>query len=478
MQSTHSHAIPTHREMLVSREAGRRERPMLKRQRGMATLVTALVLLIAVTILTFNVAKVSGLEQRISANDVRTLAAHEAAQAGIEQAIAYLNANLPQIDSTGTGGWNNASSTPRWTSCATSDPALPCGDGQNNKYGDTWLRYTVSNQINLPGSPYVTAVHYLTLNAASASGNVGGAVGDQPRIIIIASATPNADPLAGSAVIQQITQYFSLVNMPSSPFAALGTVNLTGNIFVYGNPNPPPSFYLPRDVHGNPIPPSALPQALPPLLTAGQPLSVWSSGAMSVSGSAQTCKLGTDCSGANKADDIDNKLTDKDFNGGDIAGGDLKFPADTFQYVFGVPNSEAATIKAKSTKLTSCGSLTSASSGLFWVEKVNGVGGDCSVGTVIGSATAPAIIVVEGEFKMNSNDHLYGLVYVKGTTATVSLTGNPTLWGGLVSEKNINLGSGNYTSRYLDLSKIHGNNTGGFAKVPGGWLDAYQKPVP
>ncbi len=463
MQSTHFHAIPTYMKILVSREVGRRERPTLKRQRGMATLVVALVLLIAITILTFSVAKVSGLEQRISANDVRTLTAHEAAQAGIEQAIAYLNANLPQIDSEGAGGWRSGS---RWTRCTASETALPCGDGQNlTLNSDAWLRYTVPNQISLPGSPYITTVYYLTKNtpAAAAAGTVD--VESQPRIIIIASATPNTDPLAGSAVIQQITQYFSLVNMPSSPFAALGTVNLMGNISVYGNPNPPPSFYLPRDEHGNPIPPSSLSQALPPLLTAGQPLSVWSSGAMSVSGSAQTCKPGTDCSGTT------NKLTYSGTTGGDIAGGDLKFPADTFQYVFGVPNSEAATIKAKSTVLANCDALTSASSGLFWVT------GNCSVGNSIGSAAAPAIIVVEGEFKMNSNDNLYGLVYAKGATATVSLTGTPTLWGGLVSEKNINLGSGNYTSRYLDLSKIHGNNTGGFAKVPGGWLDAYQRPV-
>ena len=452
MQSTHSHAIPTHMNIRVSREAGRRERPTLKRQRGMTTLVVALVLLIALTILTFSVAKVSGLEQRIAANDVRTLAAHEAAQAGIEQAIAYLNANLPLIDSDAADGWRSGS---RWARCTAAETALPCGDGQSNQYNhsdinDAWLRYTVPNQISLPGSPYITTVYYLTKNTPAAAAVVGAVdVQPQPRIIIIASATPNADPLAGSAVIQQITQYFSLVNMPPTTLSALGQIGLMGNIGVYGNPTPAASFYPP--------------------LQEGRPLSVWSASLVTVDGSAQTCLHGSDC-GSGSTNGIPHKLTDKTTNGGDIADNHAGFPADPFQYIFGVPNAASASIKAQSTVLSSCSDLTSASSGLFWVT------GDCSVVNNIGSATAPAIILVEGDFKMNSTHHLYGLVYSKGS-GSVSLTGGPILWGGIIADHAISIGAGSYTMRYLDLSTIPGNNTGGFAKVPGGWLDTYKKPV-
>lgn len=420
----------------VVQSAHARPIPTFKRQCGMATLAISLILLIAVTLITFNVAKVGSVEQRISANDVRTLTAHETAQAAVEQAIAYLNANLPKINSTGTGGWRNVASTPSWTPCTTSETALPCGDGQTNKYGNTWLRYTAPNQINLPGNPYTTTVHYLTES-------VGGAVDDQPRMIILASVIPNSDPLAGSAVIQQVVKYFSLVTAPPSPLAALGKVELKGNISVHGNPSPAASFYPP--------------------LTADKPLSVWSRDNVDVDGSAQTCVPGSNCSGANK-------LTDKNTNGGDIAGNDADFPTDPFDYVFGVPNSEADTIKSQSTVLADCSGLSGASSGLFWVT------GDCAIGANVGSADAPAIIVVEGDFRMNSNNVFYGLIYLKGG-GNVTLNGGPTLWGGLVSDHDIDLGSGNYTSRYLDLSGIPPNSTGGFAKVPGGWLDTYQKPV-
>lgn len=425
MQPAQAHAIPT-----------------LKCQLGMATLAISLILLIAVTLITFSVAKVSSVEQRISANDVRTLTAHEAAQAAIEQGIAYLNANLPRFDSTGTGGWRNAASNPRWTFCGT-EITMPCGDGQSNRYGNDWIYYTAPNQISLSNT-YTTTVHYLTQNVAGA---VNPDVRAQPRMIILASVTPNSDPLAGSAVIQQIVQYYSLVNAPPSPLSALGQVTLTGNIKVYGNPTPAASFYPP--------------------LAAGKPLSVWSRNAVEVGGSAQTCVPNSNCSGQNR---LTYKQGNQTINGGDIAANDPSFPADPFQYVFGVPNSEAGAIKNQSTVLSSCAGLSGASSGLFWVT------GDCNIGSPIGSAEAPAIIVVEGNVRMNSNDDFYGLIYMKGSGG-VTLNGNPTLWGGIVSDHDIDLGTGNYTSRYLDLGGTPPNNTGGFAKVPGGWLDAYQKPV-
>lgn len=414
----------------------------LKRQRGMATLVTALVLLIAVTLITFNVARVSGVEQRISANDVRTLAAHETAQAAIEQAIAYLNANLPRIDPVVHPGVVNSGSMP-WALCSSSETSLPCGDGQTNRYGNAWLKLTLPNQNSLPNSPYTTTVYLLT-------DSEGGAVDvkDQPRMIILASVTPNSDPLAGSALIQQLVKYFSSVNTMSSPLAALGQVRLTGNIKVYGNPNPPPSFY-------------------PPLQT-GKPLSVWSRNTVTVDGSAQTCVPGpNNCQGQDR---LTYKQGNNIVNGGDIAGSDGDFPTDPFQYVFGVPSDQALTVKNKSTVLADCSSLNNESSGQIWVT------GDCDINSPIGNAKAPAIIVVEGNVRMNSSDNFYGLIYMKGS-GTITLNGNPVLWGGLVSDHDVDLGSGNYTSHYLDLSKILTNNTGGFAKVPGGWLDAYD-PVP
>ena len=63
------------------------------RQRGVSTLVVAIVLLIAATFLTFFAAKVGMQEQRMSANDYRHKEAFSTAEAGLDRAKAYLAAN-------------------------------------------------------------------------------------------------------------------------------------------------------------------------------------------------------------------------------------------------------------------------------------------------------------------------------------------------------------------------------------------------
>ncbi len=437
-------------------------RTTLNRQRGMATLAVGLILLFAITILTFNVAKVGGVEQRIAANDVRTIAAHEAAQAGIEQAIAYLNANLRLIDSAAAAqinpavpaGWRNSAGSPRWRLCS-NETALPCGDGQVNRYGNTWLNTganTLPHQISLPDSPYTTTVHLLTQNctAATCLDFVADSVDvrPQPRIIIISSAAPTSDPLAGSAVIQQIVQDFSLLSAPRVPIASGGAIDLTGNVSLYGDPNPDRSFYT----------------------TLGQdkPLSLWSGQSVTVGGSAKTCQPGSSpC----------NKLSDKNTNGGDYVQNDAKFPADLFQHIFGVPDANAVSlIKPKSTVLSDCSSLTGASSGLIWIT------GNCSIGADIGSEGAPAIIVMDGGSISINGGVFYGVIYLRNSASaggTVKLAGSPVLYGGLAAQfaPTYDMG-GTPTFRYLDFSRNRPTRMNvfakGFAKVPGGWLDAYQ----
>ncbi|MDO9371045.1 MAG: pilus assembly PilX N-terminal domain-containing protein, partial [Gammaproteobacteria bacterium] len=65
-----------------------RQLSIIHGERGVATLITSLALLLAITLLTFAAARVGIMEQRISANDYRAKQGFEAAQAGIEFAIA------------------------------------------------------------------------------------------------------------------------------------------------------------------------------------------------------------------------------------------------------------------------------------------------------------------------------------------------------------------------------------------------------
>ena len=63
------------------------------RQRGAATLIVAIVLLLALTLATFSTARIGVSEQRSVANEIRAKQAFWVAQAGVEQGIAFLNAN-------------------------------------------------------------------------------------------------------------------------------------------------------------------------------------------------------------------------------------------------------------------------------------------------------------------------------------------------------------------------------------------------
>ena len=63
------------------------------RQRGVATLLVSLVILISMTVLTFAVARTGLMEQKISANEARAKETLEAAEAALEYGVAWLAEN-------------------------------------------------------------------------------------------------------------------------------------------------------------------------------------------------------------------------------------------------------------------------------------------------------------------------------------------------------------------------------------------------
>lgn len=59
------------------------------RQRGLATLVIALIIMVAVTLTVLFTAQTSILEERMAANETRMKQTTNAAQAGLERAVAF-----------------------------------------------------------------------------------------------------------------------------------------------------------------------------------------------------------------------------------------------------------------------------------------------------------------------------------------------------------------------------------------------------
>ncbi len=215
----------------------------MTRQRGAATLVVAIILLLAITMMTFFGVRVGVTEQRIAANDVRAKQAMAVAEALVENGIGYLENNKAFIpDAVNTGGWLLATTSPRWLPC-TNTTALPCGNGTANVYNSTWLYYTatatqipsVSDNI-IYTAAYTESVSFVTPDRRI-TGAPNPAVAAYPEIHIIANVTPGTDTLAGSAQVKQIVKSFPFTKTSGeNAIASLGTMGLSGNYKIWGNP--------------------------------------------------------------------------------------------------------------------------------------------------------------------------------------------------------------------------------------------------
>lgn len=90
-------------------------------------------------------------------------------------------------------------------------------------------------------------------------------------------------------------------------------------------------------------------------------------------------------------------------------------------------------------------------------------------GASIGTATDPAVLVATGNFGFSAPTDVYGLVYSRATTWTTSGTGKVV--GAMVAEGAI-AGNGAYTVNYAgDLLNRLRVASGSFVMVPGSWKD-------
>lgn len=466
----------------------------LNKEHGATTLIVALVLLFAISLMSFSAAKVGITEQRTAQNDIRAKEALEVAQAGIEQGIAYLTASRFEINSAVTAsagpppvyaGW--MSGTPRWITCgASEDPPSPCG-----ARGNGWMKYQDVQPLNGGSLRQVSNTYNYTLSFLAErhpqTTPATGRPADNPSIIITSTATSSTnDPLAATARLSQLVKGFSFViNAPDAPLMAAGNIPTTGNITVWGNPTPSRVFYTAfQDAAGNPAQLGTDTDCADPTLApalACRPLSIWSGGPTTMGGSAATC-VPSGYPRCNHSQELSSNGND----GGDYVDNvpvpDLTvtsppyFPTDIFYYTFGYPANQYLKVKNLAKVLSNCEELGEQPRGLYWVT------GSCDltgpVGNIGGTstqATGPIILVVEGDFHARSGLHFWGMLFVKGDRE-LRVNGTFTLHGALISDGDITLANGSLNVVYDPdaLPNRSPNFTGGFAKVPGGWIDQLQ----
>ena len=558
------------------------------RQRGAVSLVVAIILLIAMALVTIASTRSAIVEHRMSNNAAHAQSAFAVAEAGAHNALAYLVANQ-SIAAADTGqGWLKPSNNPRWQDCTSGVIAPPCGDGTQNLHGAGW-KYLgpVGNLVSVPGNysyqawylsdsiakppvnrPFLGCLNLgLTAVLPSVTATLVGTVNtllnliapglglpvnlclpinfqnappppapnrDNPSVKVVAEASTAADPLGGRARVQVAAQTASVfARLPPAALTANGTVNLAGDIRIWGNPRPPTvapmdfSVLTLNDILGlnvtnllglhlagghaatlAPLLNLTVTEVLALDLNVTFPLSIWSSGTTTLTPApvgVNILKGPRSCTpqfgGASnspclplsqvvsipahsiallvpplpinlplKLPDVQDPTNLVSTIGGLLdAGGAPGFPADLFDYVFGIPSSRAGELKARAKQLNNCDSLNNDSVGLYWVV------GNCQLNGNIGTFEQPAVIITEGNLNIVPNTDYYGVVYMRGS-GVKSVIGpananRPILRGAIVSEGPV-VSTGNINLVHdHDVIRRAGYKAGRYAPMPGGWFD-------
>jgi hypothetical protein len=453
--------------------------PHRSAQTGVTTLVVAMVLLIAATFITFFAAKVGVQEQRMSANDYRYKQGFNTGEALLERAKVFLASDRANF-----AAWP-------WTPCTAGQTTLPCGNGTTNVFdaGFSWIDVSALD---------ADAVDALDWNAGDGPFILTENIGNSFAPVVLA-ARGQSDDNSGLALLRINQTRFNLLNPGPVPPLMAPNVATGGNLSIIGNPN-----------HN--LDSSALTLADCDSLTgSGQMLSVWSYDPVNFYGSMQTCQRGSYRDPGNNAMCIGQGIPDPttgvvpswnqcqcepnanekspysqtgDIND-DVVQNDPDFPLEPFLYVFGRP--KAAVKSAADYVLPNCSSLGPSSTGLYWIT------GDCqiSANTVVGSRTAPVVLVSEGNFQFNSNSEVWGLVVgadmernctgqtnpnlcASPSPTDVKINGTFTLHGAMVVEKSVDIGNGTYNALYdpcVFAAMGAGTSFDKFGPVAGSWND-------
>jgi Tfp pilus assembly protein PilX len=404
--------------------------PIQSKQRGAATLFTALIILIGITLVTITTSKTTLVETQIAADNYRTAQAVAAANYAMDYGVNYFNnGGFDQVDSLGAAG---SDGTVDFN--GTSVPDLTSADGNQT----TTATLTFDNSA---GTRCVDAGTTVTMKNG------------------LITATGFSDDGLASRTVSQCVAALPILknNGPQQPLIAQAEVALTGNARIinrYTNTT----------------------------IWSGDKVSIGSSSAMEtyikdpdVGTLTQAQLLDTDednntqlVSNRNLGNGLD--IIDQDPSLGTLEG------LDFFKNFFNVESREQLKTLASASgqSFTSIESAIN-KSGLIWIE-----GDQTMNGNTIGSLTSPAIVVINGDFTLAGNATIYGVLYVIGT---YTINGTPAVVGSNIVEGSDSSGSpvsgpivdGNGTISLVFWQNIEGGSgnplKGLTSVVSGSWRD-------
>jgi len=394
--------------------------PSFNNQKGAATLLVSIVLLIGVTLITIFAARVGVMDQRIAGNEYRHKEAKAAADAALEQAGAFIRQNPDLYEGTSAN----------WSDCTPVQALFPCRVGTTD-YEKVYS--TVVGTTTIDPLAYTTSLNsdidsdsYLVFTTSISLGNILTAVGRG------SSLDGTADSFAQVSYSQ-----VSLLTPGEIPPVMASVIDINGSFTIVADPN-----------SGD---------------NNGVPISAWVATLDGTgTGSWQTCQLGSYkngndiCSekfdetetnnsgwGGCNCDTTDFLSTNSDINY-DIFEDTTDFPSDVFGYVFNGDNPDnvktrAAGLNHVFADCTGLASVDLKGAPLVWIE------GDCTIPADIGTTENPIILVVEGLLKINADHNVWGLLLGIGE---IQLSGGPIIHGSIIADSTSKLSAGGYTQVY------------------------------
>lgn len=411
--------------------------PSRSGQRGIATLLTAVVILLITTVLIIAVSRTTVMEQRMNANEVRARQAFEAAQAGIDEAIVYLTTGT--VAGADKNNDNIADTLPVVTLPTGAAYAVafcnPQNPPQNGASIDAFCPATPGAVLNNPGvgcdylNNEANEARYLNTPLIIACGwsddRLGRRVIRQGVGTVAAIVAPPEAPLVSRGAMNasgsaNVVNYFTnLTVWAGGPLTSIGN---SGKTFIR-NPNVPP-------------PPEGTPPPGPP------------------------SNCGTT---ANYVCPTDKNNTGPDVIENDPTLSNLT-PEQLFLNFFGYTLAEYKSGVASKVIPASQASTLSGMRGQAVVIE----GNTTLPNATIGSRNRPVILIVDGNLSFQGNPTVHGVVFVTGN---VSGGGNPTIYGSLVTAGSVSP-TGSVDIIYDPfITTGAAENTGRPGLIPGSWRD-------
>lgn len=373
--------------------------PDLSRQHGAATLSTALAILIGITLVTMTTSKTVLVETQTAADNYRTTQAVAAANYAMDYGVSYFdNGGFDQvIDASGTAVSGCTPDTDNGHDCIVDSITVPD------------LTSADSNQTTTATVAFNNAVGTRCVPSGTAS----------MKIALITATGFSDDGLASRTISQCVATLDLLKNDgPKQPLVAQGNVALTGNARIinrYTNTT----------------------------IWSGDDVSIGSSSAMETyikdpaAGTLTLTEL-LDTDDGNNTQLVSNRNLG---NGLDIIDNDPSLGTliglDFFKNFFNVDSraqlKAMAAAAGQSYTAISDAVTSPVKSGLIWVE-----GNQSMSGGTIGSTTAPAIVIINGDFSIAGGATINGVLYVAGK---YTISGTPQVIGSNVVE-GTNLATG------------------------------------